>query len=85
MFKQTLPDIQIEKVDESKLYEGQEDEGEADDDEHIQGSSVGHFRLGLLSETWQSVCVCVCVWESESVCVRERFRNEFLSTSRALN
>ena len=41
------PDVSLQEVDEGKLCEGAEDEGEADDDVDIHGGGVGHAGLVL--------------------------------------
>ena len=41
------PDVCLQEVDEGKLCEGAEDEGEADDDVDVHGGGVGHAGLVL--------------------------------------
>jgi hypothetical protein len=35
----------VQEVEHCELYEGRKDDGEAEDDEHVQGSGVAHLRF----------------------------------------
>ena len=48
VFGSGLPDENVQKIDEGKLYEGREDGAEADDDEHVQGCCVSDLKLRFL-------------------------------------